>query len=127
MGRAPYDTTDPNSMGIMRFRPQATVRLSRRETALLIIDMQYYDAHPDYGVCLRAKQEGREEEARYYVQQLGKIVPTIRRLQDSFRAKGIEVIHVRIACLTRDGRDRSRMILCPSPSRSSIRAGPWAP
>jgi nicotinamidase-related amidase len=108
MSRVGSDTTSSDSLGIMRFTPQAVVHLDRQETALLIVDMQYYDAHPDYGVCLKAKQEGREEEARYYVQQLGRIVPTIRRLQDSFRAKGMEVIHIRIASLTRDGRDRSR-------------------
>jgi nicotinamidase-related amidase len=95
--------------GFFAIEPQPKVRLDRLETALLIIDMQYFDAHPDYGICLRAKLDGREDEARYYVQQLGKIVPTIRRLQGAFRAKGMEVIHVRIASLTRDGRDRSRV------------------
>jgi nicotinamidase-related amidase len=35
------------------------------------------------------------------------LVPTTRRLQEAFRAKGIDVIHARIACLLEDGRDRS--------------------
>lgn len=65
----------PNSDSIMLFKPQKRVRLSRRETALLLIDMQYYDAHPDYGICLQARQEGREEEVRHYIEQLERIVP----------------------------------------------------
>jgi nicotinamidase-related amidase len=109
MNRASSDVTISDPSSLIRFEPQVQVRLDRRETALLVIDMQYLDAHPDYGICLRAKLEGREDEARYYIQQLAKIVPAIRRLQDAFRAKGMEVIHVRIASLTRDGRDRSRV------------------
>jgi len=35
------------------------------------------------------------------------VIPTTRSLQDAFRAKGIDVIHARIACLLEDGRDRS--------------------
>jgi nicotinamidase-related amidase len=35
------------------------------------------------------------------------VIPTTRALQDAFRAKGIDVIHARIACLLDDGRDRS--------------------
>lgn len=92
---------------IMLLEPQPRICLDTRETALLIIDMHYYDAHPHYGICLRARREGREEQIRYYLNQLERIVPRIRRLQDVFRAKGIEVIHVRIASLTQDGRDRS--------------------
>jgi nicotinamidase-related amidase len=89
------------------FQPQPQIQLNRYEAALLIIDMQYYDAHPDYGICLKARQEEREEELRYYLDGLKTVVPNIRRLQDAFRQKGMEVIHTRIASLTRDGRDRS--------------------
>jgi len=89
------------------FKPQPQIRLDRWETALLIIDMQYYDAHPDYGVCLKARQEEREEQIHYYLDRLNEIIPRIRRLQNAFRAKSMEVIHVRIASLTQDGRDRS--------------------
>jgi nicotinamidase-related amidase len=35
------------------------------------------------------------------------VIPTTRALQDAFRAKGIDVLHARIACLLEDGRDRS--------------------
>lgn len=99
--------SEPEDIRNALFEPQPRICLDRRETALLIIDMQYYDAHQDYGICVKARQKGCEEKIRYYLDGLERIVPKIRRLQDVFRAKGMEVIHTRIASLTQDGRDRS--------------------
>ena len=76
-------------------------------TALLVIDLQYGDAHPDFGPIKARRAAGDSASADYYVARLATAVPNIRRLQDSCRAAGVEVIHTRIASLTRDGRDRS--------------------
>jgi nicotinamidase-related amidase len=35
------------------------------------------------------------------------VLPNVRRLQDAFRTHELEVVHIRIQSLTRDGRDRS--------------------
>ena len=78
------------------------------DTALLVIDLQYGDAHPDHGLLRRMRDRGDEEIAAYYVDRLETLViPNVRRLQDACRAAGIEVIHTRIESLTADGRDRS--------------------
>ncbi len=81
-------------------------KLGRDNTALLIVDMQYFDAHWDYGMCLKARQAGFEKEMQYYRERLDLIIPNIRRLIDAFRAAGMEVIHTRIQSMTADGRDR---------------------
>jgi nicotinamidase-related amidase len=47
------------------------------------------------------------------------ILPNVRRLQDAFRARGLEVIHSRIQSHTRDGRDRS-----PGHKRLNLHAPP---
>jgi nicotinamidase-related amidase len=47
------------------------------------------------------------------------ILPNVRRLQDAFRARGLEVIHSRIQSHTRDGRDRS-----PGHKRLNLHAAP---
>jgi nicotinamidase-related amidase len=47
------------------------------------------------------------------------VLPNVRRLQDTFRATGLEVIHTRIQSLTRDGRDRS-----PGHKRLGLHAAP---
>jgi nicotinamidase-related amidase len=81
--------------------------LTRSKTALLVIDMQYRSAHPDFGLCVKVREAGFKEAAEYYQGRLAVIVPNIRRLQDAFRAARMEVMHVRIQSMTADGRDRS--------------------
>lgn len=84
--------------------------LADRHTALLCIDLQYLDAAPGHGVFRDAERSGVSLEAQaYYFERLQSLVlPNVRRLQDSFRRRGLEVIHTRIQSLTRDGRDRSK-------------------
>jgi nicotinamidase-related amidase len=83
--------------------------LRERNVALLCIDMQYLDAAPGHGVFAEAEKSGVPPEAQaFYFSTLEKtVLPNVRRLQQAFRARGLEVIHVRICALTQDGRDRS--------------------
>ena len=47
------------------------------------------------------------EAQEYYFDRLKyTVLPNVRRLQDAFRSRGLEVIHTRIQSLTQDGRDR---------------------
>jgi len=80
--------------------------IARGRTALLIIDMQYLDAHPDYGDGRAAKEKGVDHLLKPYHDRLATVViPTIQSLQAAARAARVEVIHVKIAALTPDGRD----------------------
>lgn len=78
--------------------------------ALLCVDMQYLDAAPGHGVFADALKSGVPLEAQeYYFNRLKKtVLPNVRRLQNCFRERELEVIHVRIQSLTNDGRDRGR-------------------
>jgi nicotinamidase-related amidase len=76
------------------------------KAALLIIDMQHHSAHRDGATMRKLHAAGLDEAASGFCARLDAIVPNIRRLQDAFRAAGLEVIHVRIAAMTADGRDR---------------------
>ena len=89
-------------------KPLPEVRLKRKNSALLVVDMQYLDAHKDYGIFLNARKKGVREAMNYYRDRLGLIVPNIARLQRAFRRKRMEVIQTKIASLTLDGRERSR-------------------
>ena len=89
-------------------KPLPEVRLKRKNSALLVVDMQYLDAHKDYGIFLNARKKGIREAMNYYRDRLELIVPNIARLQKAFRRKGMEVIQTKIASLTLDGRERSR-------------------
>jgi nicotinamidase-related amidase len=101
--------------------PDVTRSLEAHKTALLCIDMQYLDAAPGFGVFANAEASGVPVEAQeYYFDRLKyTVLPNVRRLQDAFRARGLEVIHTRIQSLTQDGRDRS-----PAHKRLGLHAAP---
>lgn len=84
--------------------------LVTRDTALLCIDMQYLDAAEGYGLFRDYESSPIPlEEMQYYFERLREVVlPNVHNLQNCFRSHGLEVIHVRIQSLTRDGRDRSK-------------------
>jgi nicotinamidase-related amidase len=101
--------------------PAVTHSLEAHKTALLCIDMQYLDAAPGYGVFADVKASGVPPEAEeYYFDRLKyTVLPNVRRMQDAFRARGLEIIHTRIQSLTKDGRDRS-----PGHKRLGLHAAP---
>lgn len=101
--------------------PAVTRSLESHKTALLCIDMQYLDAAPGFGVFANVEASGVPPEAQeYYFDRLNyTVLPNVRRLQDAFRARGLEVIHTRIQSLTQDGRDRS-----PGHKRLNLHAAP---
>jgi nicotinamidase-related amidase len=95
--------------------------LVKHHTALLCVDLQYLDAAPGWGVFADTDASGIPLEAQtYYFDRLDTmVIPNVRRLQDAFRAAGLEVIHTRIQSLTRDGRDRG-----PGHKRLGLHAPP---
>jgi nicotinamidase-related amidase len=91
-----------------RYRPLPPRRIEPGVAALLVIDMQYGDAHPDFGLIRKLTQDTSPDVTRYFTERLRDlVVPNIRRLQTAFREHGVEVIHTKIQSLTQDGRDRS--------------------
>ena len=81
-------------------------QLARDNPALLCIDVQYMDARPDYGLGARAKAWGLQDKLSYYWSRLDELVlPNMQRVLAAAREAGIEVIHVRVASQTADGRD----------------------
>lgn len=83
--------------------PQFEIDIAK--TALLIIDMQYLDAHTDYGLGLKAQQNGAFDLLSEYWEELEAIVPRQQKLLETCRRTGMEVIHVCISPNTQDARD----------------------
>src|SRR5687767_8531395 len=81
------------------------LRLSGEQTALVVVDMQYFDAHPDWGEGKTAKQLGVLSAFDEYFRIVDDAIPQIQALLSACRAKGVEVIHVRVAEVTDDSRD----------------------
>jgi len=89
------------------------------EVALVTIDMQYMDAHRDGWMGRVAQSLGRQDVLAQRYDAIERIVPRIRGLQDAFREGGHEVIHVRIAYRTEDGRETGRAFM-PSPHEQAV-------
>lgn len=77
------------------------LRLPHAETALLCIDVQ------NYGLTPKPTDVERALWGPFHERMHDLVIPNMRVLQETFRNRGIEVIHARIACLLDDGRDRS--------------------
>ena len=82
--------------------------LERGKTALLVIDVQNtYLQRPDRASLPPAEQALYDAWTPFHERMHGVVMPTIAKLIAAFRAGGHEVLFARIACQTRDGRDRS--------------------
>ena len=82
------------------------ITLERGAPALVIIDMQYLDAHRDGEFGRRARQHGIEDKVEWFFRRLDDTtVPAIGRLLEAARQADCRVIYTRIAALTQDGGD----------------------
>lgn len=82
----------------------------RGKTAVLVIDMQYLDAHPVHGVGRIARETGYEQRMSYYFDQMPQVITNIQRVLEAGRGAGVEVIHTMIAAQTHDFRDAGRAL-----------------
>lgn len=80
------------------------------KTALLIIDLQYLDAHPAGWMGRLCRAQGRPDLLNERWEFIDEVLPNIRRLQDACRTAGIELIHIRVKYLTPDCRDGQRSL-----------------
>jgi biuret amidohydrolase len=78
------------------------------ETALLVIDVQNtYLARPDRASLPKDEQRRYDAWTPFHDRMRETVIPRTRLLLDLFRQNGIERLFARIACHTKDGRDRS--------------------
>jgi len=80
------------------------------KTALLIIDLQYLDAHPDGWMGRLCRAQGKPDLLNERWEFIDEILPNVRKLQDACRAGGVELIHIRVKYLTKDCRDGQRSL-----------------
>ncbi len=97
----PNDVSSP-------FRPWVVpppLHLDPDRTALLVVDMQYFDAHPDWGEGRTAQEMGVAHCFDPFFVEIDNAIVQIQRLLALCRQKQMEVVHVRVAERTRDSRD----------------------
>ena len=83
-------------------------RLVAERTALVVVDMQYFDAHPDWGEGRTAKQLGVSDAFAAFFQNIRNAYSPIQALLKAARARQLEVLHLRVAEVTNDSRDVGR-------------------
>lgn len=79
-------------------------------TALLTIDLQYLDAHPDGWMGRLCRDQGKPDHLNERWAFIEEILPRVRHLQDACRGGGVELIHIRVKYLTADCRDGQRSL-----------------
>src|SRR5579863_6418287 len=73
--------------------------LDIKKSALLIIDMHYFQAHRDYGFGKKARELGLSHVTDYYYGRIEKqVIPRLR-------AEGSQVIYCRVVSEKEDGGD----------------------
>ncbi|MCC7106321.1 MAG: cysteine hydrolase [Chloroflexi bacterium] len=83
--------------------------LDPARTALVVIDMQYFDAHPDHGFGKKLAEQGVGHLAAEFFQRVERVcVPSIRELLRVARASSMDVVFVKIEMQKRDLRDAGR-------------------
>jgi biuret amidohydrolase len=82
--------------------------LTQGETALLVIDIQNtYLSRPDRTLLPPEEQCRYDLWTPFHDRMRASVIPNTARMLDFARSHGIECVFARIACHTKDGRDRS--------------------
>lgn len=87
--------------------PQDPVLVAGK-VALLVIDVQnVYLDRPDPSALTGEELTRYHAWTPFHERMHGTVIPSIRKLLQSFRGRGLDVLYARIAALRHDGRDRS--------------------
>jgi len=114
-------TTPPDNRLLTVFPPFPRFRLIRNRTALIIVDMQYLDAHPDFGIGRTAQEAGATHMFAQYWPAVRHALDNQKQLIEAAHRNGVQVIFTRIATQTRDARDvgrQHRLVGLPVPRDS---------
>jgi nicotinamidase-related amidase len=111
----------PDNRLVAVFAPFPKFALEARRTALVIVDMQYVDAHPEWGIGRAAQEAGNADAFAEYWPAVKRAISAQQRLLTAARRAGVQVIFTRIATQTRDARDvgrQHRLVGLPVPRDS---------
>lgn len=96
-----------------------------KKSALLVVDMHYFQVHRDFGYGKKARDLGLGHVIDYYYGRLEKrVVPKLRTLIPQLRAAGSQIIYARVVSAKEDGSDfclryRSWGLRIPQSSRDA--------
>jgi nicotinamidase-related amidase len=98
------DETVPAPDYATEFNPGFTLDPAR--VALVVVDMQYASASRLEGLGRTLKERGREAQGAYRFERIEQVVaPTIRRLLEFFRARGLRIVYLTVGSELPDWSD----------------------
>src|SRR5438132_14044964 len=113
--------TIPDNRLLTVFPPFPKFAIAPSRTALIVVDMQYVDAHRDHGIGRKAVVAGIEAMFVEYWPAVDRALACQQRLIAAAHAARVQVIFTRIATQTRDARDvgrQHRLVGLPVPRDS---------
>jgi nicotinamidase-related amidase len=113
--------TMPDNRLLAVFPPFPRFKIAPTRTALVVVDMQYLDAHPAFGIGRTAAEAGAGEMFAAYWPAVERALACQLELIDAAHRAGVQVIFTRIATQTRDARDvgrQHRLVGLPVPRDS---------
>jgi nicotinamidase-related amidase len=111
----------PDNRLLTVFAPFPRFAISPAQTALVVVDMQYVDAHPDWGIGRAAREAGNAEAFAEYWPAVERALTAQLSLLEAAHHSRVQVIFTRIATQTRDARDvgrQHRLVGLPVPRDS---------
>ncbi len=101
-------TDIPENRLMLTFPDLPRFKIKRESAALIIVDMQKADAHPDFGLGAKAKTAGIRDTFAYHWKAVQAALENQKCLLEACRKAGIQVNYTRIATQTRTARDVGR-------------------
>jgi nicotinamidase-related amidase len=81
------------------------IELGGSTTGLIVVDMQYVDAHREYGLGPHLKKNYPDAWSYYFERVEQSVIPNCARLLAAFREAGMRVIYLTIGPVLADGAD----------------------
>lgn len=101
-------TIDDDELFAVR-RSMNRFRINPSTSALLLVDLQYGSASPDYGFSVMYRQRGFGNIVDAYAERVESVViPTVQRLLTAFRCANAAVVYLTVGTLTGDYSDMPR-------------------
>jgi biuret amidohydrolase len=90
--------------------PVPPFHLTKENTALLLVDAQYFTTSREQGLGLLASERGVDRELDEYYLQVDAALKNMARLLANCRSRGVRVIHTLLNCARADRSDLSRQL-----------------
>ena len=92
------------------FSGEGIFKVNPYESALIIVDVQYAHAHPDYGLGAILKGENKKFNEYFFNRIKNMVIPNIKELLQFFRKNNLNIIYITFCSEHKNCKDMSKRI-----------------